>query len=225
VVCTRPGCGSTFLDRERPRGKRQRGMIWCSKCARTLCWVALPVARPPATADPLGEPLVVRRPIKAVLMERTSGCGRTCSVTFGHDARAHETFGRDAALAALKAARTGVVRTGPLVIDFDARRVAVDGDELLLSGRERGVLEHLAARVGRACGHAEIVAAVWNVTTADLWAWQSDGQKRWHYLRVVVARTRAKLGPASALITTIPMIGLRLEAVAPTAALEAHDGD
>jgi DNA-binding winged helix-turn-helix (wHTH) protein len=218
-----------MLDREPPLGRHQRGMIWCGACSRTLCWLGMPTAavrrRALGPAAALGDPLVARRPVRTPQLQRTSGCGRTCSVTFGHDARAHETFGRDAAHAALKAAYSGVVRTGPLVVDFDAKRIVVAGAEVPASRHESGLLEHLAAHLGHACLYDDVVAAVWDATTAELLSWVPRPKERYHHLRVLVARTRAKLGPASALITTIPMIGLRLEAVDPIPALEAQYGD
>jgi DNA-binding response OmpR family regulator len=73
---------------------------------------------------------------------------------------------------------------GQLRIDFEQRRVQVDGREVSLSPTEWQLLYHLARNAGRVVLHEDLLAMTWGP------AYRDDLQ----YLRVWISRLRRKLG-------------------------------
>ena len=92
---------------------------------------------------------------------------------------------------------------GPLEINFPARRVLVEGEEVRLTPREYQLLRILAGHAGQVVTHRQIITAVWgSEATADA-----------QFVRVLVAQLRQKLesDPSSPqVLLTEPGIGYRL---------------
>lgn len=195
-------CGSALLIREPPLGQHQRGLITCQTCSQQICWLAGAITsrRGPSPVTPTPRPVT---PTTAELrslaasFNRLPSCGPACSVLYGHDALIHEQYGRQQAVADVEAAPSGLVRTGPLTVDFDARQVRVGDAEVALTPTESGLLTHLATHLGVLCAHREIVEAVWDATTAALWL---GGDHPMHPLRTHMTRLRGRLGEAGRLI-------------------------
>jgi uroporphyrinogen-III synthase len=92
-------------------------------------------------------------------------------------------------------------------VELRGRRVRIqgrlvvidDGEPLVLSERERGVLLALADSGGRVLSKAELLRAVWG-----------PGERDTHLAEVAVARLRQRLGDASGLVETVHRRGYRL---------------
>jgi two-component system KDP operon response regulator KdpE len=92
---------------------------------------------------------------------------------------------------------------GALEINFPARRVLIDGEEVRLTPREYQLLRILARHAGQVVTHKQIVAAVWGTDS------NADAQ----FARVLMAQLRGKLEaePSSPrMLLTEPGIGYRL---------------
>jgi two-component system KDP operon response regulator KdpE len=92
---------------------------------------------------------------------------------------------------------------GELEINFPARRVMVQGEEVRLTPREYQLLRILAGHAGQVVTHRQIITAVWGTDT------NADAQ----FVRVLMAQLRQKLerDPSSPeLLMTEPGIGYRL---------------
>lgn len=89
------------------------------------------------------------------------------------------------------------VMIGPLLVDFEARRVRVDGVALPLTGRELSIVELLAERRGRIVGRDHLIDALWGEGKQSVRA----------SVDVLVARIRRKLGPHAALLRTVRGVG------------------
>ncbi|KIQ08002.1 response regulator transcription factor [Rhodococcus sp. MEB064] len=89
---------------------------------------------------------------------------------------------------------------GPILLDRAARRVSVDGVEVLLAPKEFDLLAHLAESPGAVFTREQLMEAVWD----EHWF----GPTR--TLDVHVAALRQKFGDALAL-TTVRGVGFRLE--------------
>jgi len=92
---------------------------------------------------------------------------------------------------------------GELEINFPARRVMIQGEEVRLTPREYQLLRILAGHSGQVVTHRQIITAVWGVDT------NADAQ----FVRVLMAQLRQKLeaNPSSPqLLMTEPGIGYRL---------------
>jgi len=92
---------------------------------------------------------------------------------------------------------------GDLEIDFSARRVFLEGDEVKLSPREYALLRTLAAHVGGVVTHKQVIAAVWG----------ADSDVDAQFVRVLVAQLRSKLEAepsAPRYVLTEPGVGYRL---------------
>lgn len=72
---------------------------------------------------------------------------------------------------------------GGLHIDFAARRITLDGEDVHLTPREYAMLITLARNVGRVMTHRQILAEVWGPNAVE----------HTHYVRVHAARLRRKL--------------------------------
>lgn len=94
-------------------------------------------------------------------------------------------------------------QTGGLALDFERRRVTVDGKEVHLTPTEYEVLKYLALNVGRVITHRTLLRAVWGP------AYDTEA----HYLRVFVGQLRRKIEPEPSrpiYLLTVPGIGYRL---------------
>ena len=92
---------------------------------------------------------------------------------------------------------------GELEINFPARRVMVQGEEIRLTPREYQLLRILAGHAGQVVTHKQIIMAVWGADS------NADAQ----FVRVLMAQLRQKLeaDPSNPqLLLTEPGIGYRL---------------
>ena len=92
---------------------------------------------------------------------------------------------------------------GGLEINFAARRVMIEGEEVRLTPREYQLLRILARHAGQVVTHKQIVTAVWGTDS------NADAQ----FARVLVAQLRQKLEAEPSLprlLLTEPGIGYRL---------------
>jgi two-component system KDP operon response regulator KdpE len=92
---------------------------------------------------------------------------------------------------------------GSLRIDLARREVSVDGHPVVLSRKEYALLALLARHAGRVVTQPQLLREVWGPTH----------QQHTHYLRILVATLRQKLGDdasAPRWIATEPGVGLRL---------------
>lgn len=92
---------------------------------------------------------------------------------------------------------------GDLDVNFPARRVAIQGEEVRLTPREYDLLRTLARHAGRVVTHRQVISAVWGPTA------QVDAQ----FVRVLVGQLRQKLEiepSAPRIVLTEPGIGYRL---------------
>ena len=213
-------CGGTFLTAEPRLGRHQYGRWLCHACGTLNAWLSEPirVIRPAVAqpAVPTAPPSRLPRPILHGRFALRVGCNRLCTESYGHDAGAHELYGREQARAEAAARPRGVVRTGALVVDFDSGDIAVNGAAAPLTAREHALVVYLAHHLGAVCPHREIVLAVWSETEAEMWRHPDAHGCRWKSLRVHASRTRQKLGAASELFETITGRGYRLVATDPT---------
>jgi two-component system KDP operon response regulator KdpE len=93
-----------------------------------------------------------------------------------------------AALRRVGSAPTGPLppyRSGPLEVDFGARRVRRDGETVSLTPKEYDVLAYLARNAGKVLTHRQILQAVWGAEYGD------EADYVWTYVR----RIRRKLEP------------------------------
>ena len=98
------------------------------------------------------------------------------------------------------AERRQVLVAGDVTVDFDQRRLFVQGREVLLSPTEWQLLVELATNAGRLLLHEELLTRAWGPE------YRHDRQ----YLRVWIRRLRRKLeddGDGSRYIRTVPGIG------------------
>lgn len=107
------------------------------------------------------------------------------------------------------APQTGAVEPvasfGPLTVDFAYRKVMLDGVEVPLTRKEYALLAQLAAHPGRVITQQQLLKDIWGPTHVD----------DTHYLRIVVAHVRQKLGDdptAPRFIVTEAGVGYRLVA-------------
>jgi DNA-binding response OmpR family regulator len=160
---------------------------------------------------------------------RLPGCGPACRRVYAfilgegakkrleiHDPRTHEMSAENACAEQDGLQAHGVVATGLLRVDHDASAAFVDGQKARLTITEWRVIRYLAMRLGAVCPNGETLRAVWGPAYAyrlqDGWSASPEA----HLLRVNVARIRSKLGPAGALISTVPGFGYILRDEPPT---------
>ena len=94
-------------------------------------------------------------------------------------------------------------RFGPLTVDLAYRRVTLAGEEVALTRKEYALLAQLARHPGRVITQQQLLKDIWGPTHVE------DS----HYLRIVVAHVRQKLGDdptAPRFIVTEPGVGYRL---------------
>lgn len=159
---------------------------------------------------------------------RRPGCGPRCQAVLAslpgrayperlpqHDPEHHEAYGKNVLAARLPTVLGGSVQTGPLVIDGLTCTARVHGRSIRLTAREIAILAVLAARIGSVVPYHELLRAVWGPEYV-LEHQRGTGlylRREIHILRTNVSRIRAKLGPARALIQTVPALGYCLQDV------------
>ena len=98
--------------------------------------------------------------------------------------------------------RTPVFDDGHLRIDQSLRQVSLDGEAVVLSRKEWALLSLLLRHAGRVVTQPQLLRELWGPTHVE----------DTHYLRVLVAKLRAKLGEDAAApryLHTEPGVGLR----------------
>jgi DNA-binding response OmpR family regulator len=93
--------------------------------------------------------------------------------------------------------RDRAVAFGGVVVDFEGRRVRIDGRPLPLTAKELAIVDLLASRRGRIVSRDELLESVWGELT-------ESGRAS---LEVLVARIRRKLGPHASVLQTVRGIG------------------
>jgi two-component system KDP operon response regulator KdpE len=91
-----------------------------------------------------------------------------------------------------------------LKVDFNERRVTVDGHEVKLTPTEYRFLKELALNAGKVLTHAHLLRKIWG----------PEYLRETEYLHVYIKRLRAKLDSGKAdskYIVTVPGIGYRLK--------------
>jgi two-component system, OmpR family, response regulator len=93
--------------------------------------------------------------------------------------------------------RDGAVSFGPIVIDFEARRVSMSGREVPLTAKELAIVEVLAWRQRSVVPREQLLESVWGEVSDSAAA----------SLDVLIARIRRKLGPSASLLQTVRGVG------------------
>ncbi len=88
-----------------------------------------------------------------------------------------------------------------LSIDFQTRRVRIDGEDVSLTKTEYALLVELATHPDAVIDHNSLLARVWGPQYRDAN----------HYLHIYLGRVRKKLGAYGDLLETIPGVGYRLQ--------------
>ena len=94
-------------------------------------------------------------------------------------------------------------------VDFERRKLLVQGRPLRLTPKEFDLLRHLVASQGKPLEHRRLLQAVWGPDYGD----------ETEYLRVFINQLRKKIEPDPAhpkYIHTDPWVGYRFEPVSPT---------
>lgn len=206
-------------DAAPPLGTDRYGLVTCRSCGQSLAWTdPLPRGVPmPSTRQ-----IVISARRRLAAFENTSwrrpGCAMACRRE-QHSPEAHEDYGRRSALAEAQARAEqphGIVRTGPLSVDFDTNAVTADGAPVVMTPYETLILFDLAAHLGTVRTHEAIVRAVWGDAQAELWGRRTPRWGAWHIMRVNVTRVRKKLGEAADLLETVKGFGYLLRAEPPS---------
>ncbi len=111
------------------------------------------------------------------------------------------------------ASRTNKIKINNLVVDLEARRAFVDGNDMHLTRTEFALISELAQNLDAVLTHEELLARVWGPEYRD----------SSHYLHVYLGRIRKKLGPEhSGYLETMPGIGYILHSSLPSAETEGQ---
>jgi two-component system KDP operon response regulator KdpE len=147
-----------------------------------------------------------------VLSARDIEQEKIAALDLGADDFVNKPFAVGELLARLRAALRGRERrfssrtrfkAGELEIDFAARIVTVQGEDVRLTPREYDLLRAMARHAGRVVTHRQLIAAVWGAEA------EVDAQ----FVRVLVGQIRQKLeaNPAEPhILLTEPGLGYRL---------------
>jgi hypothetical protein len=122
-----------------------------------------------------------------------------------HDPDAHERAGRRQ-----MGDPSGLLATGPLVLDVEGTGVTVDGRPVYPSAVELRMLFALSARLGRVVTTEHLASTVWGTGVLD-----APRESYWHMVRVNMSRLRRRVFPAGGLIVTRQGIGYVLADVPP----------
>ena len=101
-----------------------------------------------------------------------------------------------------------LLKLGPTEINFAARRVTVDGEEVRLTPKEFDLLRYFAGNPDVAIPHTKLLQAVWG----------PDYGEEVEYLRVFINQLRKKIEPDPshpAYLLTEPWVGYRLSLPKP----------
>ena len=90
---------------------------------------------------------------------------------------------------------------GPVVVDFEARRVTNAGKPVPLTAMELSIVEVLASKRGRVVTRDDLIDCVWGERTESA---ESS-------LEVLIGRIRRKLGPSSSVLRTVRGLGYVIE--------------
>jgi two-component system KDP operon response regulator KdpE len=145
-----------------------------------------------------------------VLSVRDSERDKVAALDAGADDYVTKPFGMDELIARMRAAlrratpvnEQPVIDCGDLRIDLAGRRVTVDGREVRLTPTEWHLVEVLARNPGKLITQRELLHEVWG----------PHYELETNYLRVYMARIRAKLDPGTPArhFITEPGVGYRL---------------
>ena len=100
------------------------------------------------------------------------------------------------------APQQNIILAGNLLVDRDARQVAIRGEQVHLTPTEYGILLYLAERMGKVVTHRELLKGVWGTQYGD----------EREYLRVYISQLRRKVEDDSLnplYILTEPGVGYR----------------
>lgn len=147
-----------------------------------------------------------------VLSARDLEAEKIAALDLGADDFVNKPVGVGELLARVRASLRGrdrrfsaqaVFRSGDLEVDFAARRVRVEGEDVRLTPREYDLLRTLARHAGRVVTHRQVINAVWGPGA------EVDAQ----FVRVLVGQLRQKVEvePSSPKnVLTEPGVGYRL---------------
>jgi two-component system, OmpR family, response regulator len=93
--------------------------------------------------------------------------------------------------------REEAVAFGPVIIDFEARRVSMNGREVPLTAKELAIVEVLAWRQRSVVSRDQLLESVWGEVSDSAAA----------SLEVLITRIRRKLGPSATLLKTVRGVG------------------
>ena len=154
-----------------------------------------------------------------MLTVRNTEKDKVMALDAGADDYVVKPFGMEELLARIRAAlrRTASAEPVPafvssdLEIDFERRRVIVEGRPTKLTPKEFELLRHLVANQGKPLEHRRLLQVIWG----------PDYGNETEYLRVFINQLRKKIEPDPAnpkYIHTDPWIGYRFEPVVPSTA-------
>ena len=153
-----------------------------------------------------------------MLTVRNSEHDKVLALDAGADDYVVKPFGMEELLARIRAAlrRTSLAEpvapyiSDDLEIDFERRKLLVNGQPVRLTPKEFDLLRHLVANQGKPLEHRRLLQAVWGPDYGD----------ETEYLRVFINQLRKKIEPDPAhpkYIHTDPWVGYRFEPDAPAA--------
>jgi two-component system KDP operon response regulator KdpE len=146
-----------------------------------------------------------------VVSVRDSDRDKVAALDAGADDYVSKPFSFDELMARIRAAfrRTGLasdaaprrVAVPGLDVDFETRRVVVNGKAVRLTPTEFDILRYLAANANKAVPHRRLLQAIWGPDYGD----------QIEYLRVFINQLRKKIEPGGkpVYISTEPRIGYR----------------
>jgi two-component system KDP operon response regulator KdpE len=153
-----------------------------------------------------------------VLSARGAEADKVNALDLGADDYIAKPFGPEELLARIRVAlrrvksgesqQSGVVRAGPISLDFDRRRVLRDDVEIRLTPKEFDLLALLIRNHGRVLTHRTILKAIWGPNAVE----QPE------HLWTLIAQLRKKIEPDAAnprYLLSEPWVGYRLASGEP----------